>query len=124
LLLLILDPTIYDLPPIKVVKKPDQVLYENELQLYNATRFVISSDDDFSMAKSISDQDESVRKRQERVILREIVSRGRSIIQLSFSLNSICYISCQLIDQGIVFSLYHYANQRSQSFVLLTLTFS
>jgi len=82
-LLLILDPTSYDLPPLKIVKKPEAVLYENELQLYNATRFVFSSANDFSMAKKIREHDRTLRKPHEQVRLREIESSGRSIIQVT-----------------------------------------
>jgi hypothetical protein len=82
-LLLILDPTSYDLPPLKIVKKPEAVLYENELQLYNATRFVFSSANDFSMAKKIREHDGTLRKPREQVRLREIESSGRSIIQVT-----------------------------------------
>jgi hypothetical protein len=51
LLLVILDPRSYAPTPIKVVKDPQTITYENEFQLYNATRFVISPESDFSTAK-------------------------------------------------------------------------
>lgn len=82
LLLLILDPTSYNLPPVKIVKQSEAILHENTLQLYNATRFVISSRDDFSMAKKIREQDAALRKPQERVILRKITYAGKPILQI------------------------------------------
>jgi len=83
LLLLVLDPRTYDLPPVKIVKRQETILYENELQLYNATRFVFSSTDDFAVAKKIRERDETLRKPREQLSLREIESLGRSIIQIS-----------------------------------------
>ena len=81
--LVVLDPTTYDLPPLKIVKKPEAALYENELQLYNATRFVFSSRNDFAMAKKMREHDETLRNPRERVTLREVESSGRSIIQIT-----------------------------------------
>jgi hypothetical protein len=83
LLLLILDPRSYPAIPIKLVKDPRTILYENEFQLYNASRFVISSEDDFSGAKKLRDRDETLRKPHEQVTVRTIGHDGRSIIQLS-----------------------------------------
>jgi len=80
LLLLVLDPTSYNLSAVKIIKKPEQITDENEIQLYNATRFVISSDADFSLAKRMREEDEILRKPQERVILRKVALSGRSII--------------------------------------------
>ena len=82
LLLIILDPRSYDVPAIKVLKDPEQVLDENKLQLYNATRFVISSNADFSVAKKIREEDETLRKPQERVVLRKIATSGKPILQI------------------------------------------
>ncbi len=82
LLLIILDPRSYNVPAIKVLKDPEQVLNENKLQLYNATRFVISSNADFSVAKKIREEDETLQKPQERVILRKIVTSGKPILQI------------------------------------------
>jgi len=70
-------------PFFKIVKSKETVLYENELQLYNATRFVFSSTSDFSMAKKIREKDETLRKPREQVTLREIEDHRRSIIQIS-----------------------------------------
>ena len=82
LTLVILDPTSYPSIPVRVVKDLRKISYENEFQLYNATRFVYSSDDDFSMAKQLRDQDETLRKPQEEVAIRTIERNGRSIIHL------------------------------------------
>ena len=79
LLLLILDPVSYNSPPVKIVKQREAVLYENTLQLYSATRFVISSHDDFLLAKRIRQEDATLRKPQERVILRRISYSGKAI---------------------------------------------
>jgi hypothetical protein len=68
LLLLILDPTSYDMPPIKIVKE-DNVDWENELQLYNATRFVFSPARDFSKAKKMWEKDENLRKPHDRIVI-------------------------------------------------------
>jgi hypothetical protein len=83
LLLLILDPRSYPHTPIKVVKDRRTISYENEFQLYNATRFVISSTNDFSAAKEIRDRDENLRKPPELVTVRTVEDHGRSIIQMS-----------------------------------------
>jgi len=83
LLLVILDPRSYPDTPVKIVKDPRKISYENEYQLYNATRFVISSMNDFSAAKLLRDRDETLRKPPELVSVRTIEHHGRSIIQVS-----------------------------------------
>jgi hypothetical protein len=83
LLLTILDPRSYAPTPVKIIKNSETVFYENEFQVYNATRFVVSSKDDFSMAKKFTDRDENLRKPREQVAVRKIEAPGRSIIQLS-----------------------------------------
>ena len=83
LLLTILDPESYDTPAVKIVKDPERVSQENEFQLYNATRFVISAMNDFSMARKISEQDEALAKPREKVTVETIEQSGRSIIHMS-----------------------------------------
>ena len=83
LLLTILDPTSYAHTAVKIVKNPETISYENEFQLYNATRFVVSSENDFSMAMKLRDSDETLRKPHEQVFVRKIERPGRSIIQIS-----------------------------------------
>jgi hypothetical protein len=83
LLLLILDPTTYQTPPVRDVYDEDSVIHENELQLYNATRFVVSSAGDFSVANRLRQEDETLGKKPVRVILRKINVGGRSFIQMS-----------------------------------------
>jgi hypothetical protein len=83
LLLLILDPTTYKIPPVNAVNDEESVVYENKLQLYNATRFVVSSIDDFSMGKKMREEDKALRQEPDRVILRKIKVGERSFIQMS-----------------------------------------
>lgn len=81
LLLIILDPTSYPPIPIKIVKKTETIEYENEFQLRNATRFVISADDDFSVAKTLIARDAKLRKPQEHVRVRKIERPDRTVIE-------------------------------------------
>jgi hypothetical protein len=83
LLLLALDPRSYPDTPVKVVKDPRTISYENEFQLYNATRFVMSSTDDFSTAKELRDRDETLRNPPESVSVRTIEDHGGSILHMS-----------------------------------------
>jgi hypothetical protein len=83
LLLLVLDPRSYADTPVKVVKDPRTISYENEVQLYNATRFVMSPTNDFSAAKELRDHDETLRKPPELVNVRTIEDHGRSILHMS-----------------------------------------
>jgi len=83
LLLLILDPRSYETPPVNEISDEELVIYENELELYNATRFVISSNDNFSLARKMWHENDALRRQQDRVELREIRYDGRSFIQLS-----------------------------------------
>jgi hypothetical protein len=82
LLLLILDPFSYNSLPVKIIKQQEAVSFENSLQLYAATRFVMSPDDHFTMAKKIWDEDETLRKPQERVILRKVTSAGKPVLEI------------------------------------------
>lgn len=88
LLLLILDPTSYKIPPVNTVNDEELVIHENKLQLYNATRFVVSSDDDFSVANKMRQEDDALRKQPDRVILRKINVGGRSFIQMSSTMKT------------------------------------
>ncbi len=81
-MLLVLDPTSYKIPSVNTVND-ESVVYENKLQLYNATRFVISSNDDFSMARKLQEEDETLRQEMDRVILRKVKIGERSFIQMS-----------------------------------------
>lgn len=78
LVLLVYDSVQYRMPPLRLVKT-DHVTYENNLQLYNSSRFVYSSEDNFSRALRIWHADESLKKPQKRVMLSSIPT-PRSIL--------------------------------------------
>ena len=71
--LVILDPTSYKSLPIMSARER-VVLEENERQLYNATRFVFSSKNDFALAKRLWENDKSLREPHARVSVH--VSKG------------------------------------------------
>jgi hypothetical protein len=82
LLLLFLDPTSYLTPPT-ITFEEDQVDFENELQIYNSTRFIYSSSRDFSRATALWAKHPELQKPRVRVVVSGIAFQGRSFIRVS-----------------------------------------
>lgn len=70
--LVMLDPTSSTLPPIALLKREVDVEFENNLQLRNSNRFVISSAPDFAYARRFLKEHPELANPKERVTLRSI----------------------------------------------------
>ena len=83
LLLAMLDPASSSLPPITLLKRDVDVEFENNLQVHNANRFVISSTPDFTYIRKVLEGHPELTKPKERITLRSIDSYTSTIFHMT-----------------------------------------
>jgi len=81
--LVMLDPTSSNLPPITLLRRDIDVEFENNLQMRNSDRFVISSAPDFAYARRVLKEHPELAKPKERVTLSSIEGFTSNIFHIS-----------------------------------------